>query len=112
MKRTVLELEGLDEQCSQLLDGGDRERRSLVPQEAADYVSKVQPMVKELHELWSLEEYLSWVLRVRRLRYGVCKELWCVCVCVRACARACVCVYKRDCVHADILYCILTAFLQ
>ena len=68
MKRTVQELDRLEEQCCRLVEGGDGEGRSLVPREAADWVSKLQPMVKELRELWSVEEYLGWVLRVRRLR--------------------------------------------
>ena len=71
------ELDRLDEQCCRLVESGDAEGRSLVPREAADYVNKIQPMVEELRELWSAEEYLSWVLRIRRLRCV------CVCVCVR-----------------------------
>ena len=98
MKRTVQELESLDQQCCRLLEGGDKEGRSLVPQETADYVSKMQPMVKELQELWSLEEYLAWVLRVQRLRCACAyvEERPCVCVPVCVCVRVTSRVYESS----------------
>ena len=92
MKRTVQELDRLEERCCRLVEGGDGEGRSLVPREAADWVSKLQPMVKELRELWSVEEYLGWVLRVRRLR----------CASVSVCEGVRVGWYVRVCVCEDV----------